>query len=763
MAEAAKKVVYDDPHVHTGPAEAETTRLRALTGVWRWALIALTAVTVFLCINQQFGLRFFVGFTPLNTEYFYLLILCMLPFTFLIFPGSARASLVRIPWYDVALFAVTAVSAVYLMIHIRRAAELGWEFGGAPDSVIWVGYAMWGVLMEALRRTGGWSLVLSVAPFTFYPLFAGASWLGPLKGTQSTPAQASAYHVLSTESLLGIPIQAFADTVIGFLIFGTALMMTGAGKFFINLAFALCGTFRGGAAKVCIFASGLLGMMSGSIVSNVLTAGTMTIPVMKKTGFRASYAGAIEACASTGAVLAPPVMGATAFVMAQFMGTTYAEVALAAVIPALLYYVGLFMQVDSYAARHGLAGLQRVELPSVVQTFKEGWYYAFVIVLLIVMLLYFKRESHAPFYATALLLVLNQWAQPGRWKTVNAINLAIAIAAILLMALTGENYDKAIAAKGAQQFDAWMNAFLLPAMGGMLLLVVLNEIFGEKRWGLAKYLTFLEVNGRTFVELIGILAGCGLLIGAFSMTGVVSSLANDLLALAGNSPMLLLAMCAVTSLILGLGLTTTACYIFLAILVGPALEKVGLNKMAVHMFIFYWGMLSSITPPVAIASFAAAGIAGAPAMKTGWESMWVGSIIYFIPFFFVLNPAFVLQPAVAGGAIPVFEALYLTITVAIGTLFICGGIQGYQAGVGDLRRSGALEWPLRVLLVVGGLVLATPGGGIMPLSNTEMELLGLAILVPVVAIAFFTVRRGELPAGAHAMAGASRALLNRRD
>ena len=165
--------------------------------------------------------------------------------------------------------------------------------------------------------------------------------------------------MLSSESLLGIPIQAFAETVIGFLVFGTALMMTGAGKFFINLAFALCGTFRGGAAKVGIFASGLLGMMSGSVVSNVLTAGTMTIPVMKRTGFSASYAGAIEACASTGAVLAPPVMGATAFVIAQFLNVSYAEVALAAIIPAALYYLGLFMQVDAYAARHGLKGLPR--------------------------------------------------------------------------------------------------------------------------------------------------------------------------------------------------------------------------------------------------------------------------------------------------------------------------------------------------------------------------------------------------------------------
>ncbi len=223
------------------------------------------------------------------------------------------------------------------------------------------------------------------------------------------------------------------------------------------------------------------------------------------------------------------------------------------------------------------------------------------------------------------------------------------------------------------------------------------------------------------------------------MTGVVSSLANDLLTIAGDNAFLLLAMCAFTSLVLGLGLTTTACYIFLAILVAPALEKVGLNKMAVHMFIFYWGMLSSITPPVAIASFAAAGIAGSPAMKTGWESMWVGSIIYFIPFFFVLNPALVLQ-----GDFPYFEALGLTAMVAIGTLFICGGIQGYQAFVGDLRRTGALEWPIRILLIVGGFVIATPGGGIVPISQWQIMTLGLVILVPPLIVALALMQRNPL-------------------
>jgi TRAP transporter 4TM/12TM fusion protein len=673
-APTPKRIEFDDPHVVVAPIEAETTRVRRLTGLWRWLLVLLTAATILLCINQQFTLRFFVGYTQLNTEYFYLLIVLMLPFTYLIFPGSSKAPLDRVPWYDVVLFLATIASGIYLMQNIRSAAELGWEFNGAPQPVIWAGLVMWFLLMEALRRTGGWSLLLSVLPFTVYPLFAEAKWLGPLKGNQSTLEQATAYHVLSTESLLGIPIQAFADTVIGFLVFGTALMLTGAGKFFINLAFAICGTFRGGAAKVGIFASGLLGMMSGSIVSNVLTAGTMTIPTMKRTGFSPSYAGAIEACASTGAVLAPPVMGATAFIIAQFLNISYAEVALAAVVPAVLYYIGLFMQVDAYAARHGLKGLAREELPGVWQTIKEGWYYVFVVALLIIMLLHFKRESHAPFYATALLLVLNQ---------------------------------------------------------------LFNK---DRRWTASTIVRFLETNGRTFVELIGILAGCGLLIGAFSMTGVVSSLANDMLRIAGENALLLLAMCAITSLILGLGLTTTACYIFLAILVAPALEKLGLNRMAVHMFIFYWGMLSSITPPVAIASFAAAGIAGAPAMRTGWESMWVGSIIYFIPFFFVMAPELVLQ-----GPSPYLPALLLGFKAAVGILTVCGGIQGYMAGVGDLRGAGWLEWPLRILLVVGGIILATPGGGILPVDTLHLGLLGLLILVPALTLAWILVSRAALP------------------
>ncbi len=241
---------FADPH--NAPQDSEITRVRSLHGLLRWLLIASAALTIFLCINQQFTLKFFVGFTPLNTEYYYGLLLISLPFVFLVFPGTSKAELDRVPWYDAFLFALTAAVSLYLMFNIRKAAELGWEFAGAPAPVIWASYVMWAALMEGLRRTGGWSLLMSILPFTLYPVFADSSWLGPMKGQQSTLEQAAGYHMLSSESLLGIPVQAFAETVIGFLVFGTALMMTGAGKFFINLSFALCGTFRGGAAKASL-------------------------------------------------------------------------------------------------------------------------------------------------------------------------------------------------------------------------------------------------------------------------------------------------------------------------------------------------------------------------------------------------------------------------------------------------------------------------------------------------------------------------------
>ena len=651
---------------------SEGARTRRLSTFWRCVLLVWTVVSILLCFNQQFTLRFFVGLTLLDTEYYWGLILVLLPLAFIVYPLKPGLHQDRVPFYDVLLFLLTSGLSIVLIWTARTSAAEGWEYSApsvAPEWALWTAIAMWAMVLEALRRAGGWVLFVIMGTFSLFPLFA-ASMPAPLTASSVTFLDAASYHIFSRESVLGIPMRAFAELVIGFLVFGTALQYSGAGAFFINLAFALCGTYRGGAAKVAIFSSGLLGSMSGSVISNVLTTGTMTIPAMKKTGFKPAMAGAIEACASTGAVLAPPVMGATAFVMAEFLNVPYSEVALAAAVPAILFYFSLFMQIDFFAGRHRMIGLKREEMPRIRDVFREGWYFIFVILLLVVLLLVMKRENWAPWLATGLLLVLNQ-------------------------------------------------------------------LFSKHRWGWADLLAFIEGNGRVFVELVAILAGIGLLVGAFSLTGLTGTLTTELLHIAGGQPLLLILMGALTSFILGMGMTITACYIFLAVLLAPSLIQAGLNPLAVHMFIMYWGMVSFITPPVALAAFAGASVAKANPIETGLNAMKIGSIIYFVPCFFVLNPSLVLQG-------DFLDFVVHFVTALIGVVLVCAGLQGYMGRIGDLRQCGWLEWPVRLALILGGLMFAAPGGGLMPLSPLEMTAAAVALSLPALAVAWMYARRAAV-------------------
>ena len=250
-------------------------------------------------------------------------------------------------------------------------------------------------------------LTVIVLLFALYPVFAD-KMPGPIAGLPQSFGDTIAYHIVSAESAFGIPMKAFGEIVVGFIVFGVALNYTGGGRFFNDVAFAMVGHIRGGAAQVGIVSSALQGSISGSVISNVISSGVVTIPAMKRTGFSATYAGAVESVASTGAVLAPPVMGSTAFVMASFLGIPYSEIALAAAIPALLFYFGLMVQVDAYAARRGLKGMRREELPRLRDTMREGWVYILVFAVLIYFMLEENREAMAPFYATALMLAINQ-------------------------------------------------------------------------------------------------------------------------------------------------------------------------------------------------------------------------------------------------------------------------------------------------------------------------------------------------------------------
>jgi TRAP transporter 4TM/12TM fusion protein len=365
----------------------------------------------------------------------------------------------------------------------------------------------------------------------------------------------------------------------------------------------------------------------------------------------------------------PPIMGATAFVMALFLEVPYRDVAIAAVIPSVLYYFGLFMQIDAYSARNGLKGLPPEEMPSLRQTMKEGWYFVAVFLLLIWMLVFLNQETIAPYYATVLLILLNQ-------------------------------------------------------------------VFPYHRWNWPKFWDFIASVGKLFAELAALLAGIGLIVGALVVTGKIGNLASDLLALAGGSIMILLLMGAFTSFVLGIGMTVTAAYVFLAIALAPALIKGGMNPMSVHMFIFYWGMLSFITPPVALGAYAAAPIAKAPPMHTGFEAMRLGSIIYFIPFFFVFDPAFIWQGEIARTA-------FLFVQAVAGITIVAGALQGYTLFIGTMSN-GPVGLFSRGCLAAGGIALAMPGNTVIHMTNMELAIWA-AVLVGIGAAVGFVDRRQLVP------------------
>ena len=625
--------------------------LRWLTGIAALgsAFLAMDSLRLF---SERPLLEFAI---ILQNHYYYALMGLLLPLCFLLNPTFSSS---KTYWLDGLLGIAAAVACAFFFANAETMLDYGWEFS-APDHAVWVSYILWALIMEGVRRTGGWILFGLVFVFSLYPIFA-ESLPGPISGMASSPADTAAYHVMSIESILGLPFRAFAQLVIGFLIFGIALQQTGGGRFFINLAFAGFGHVRGGSAKVAIVSSGLMGSMSGSVITNVLTTGQMTIPAMRKSGMEKEYAAGVESCASTGGVLLPPIMGSTAFVMATFLNVSYTTVALAAAIPALLYFFGLFMQVDAYAARKGLVGTPRDELPSFAETMKQGWYYIAAFLVLIFLLVYLQREAVAPFMATGLLLLLNQ---------------------------------------------------LSP----------------EYRWGVKQAGNFLVATGKLLMELLTIMAGVGLIVGALSITGLSGTLVNDLLYLAGDSTILLLLMGAFCSFVLGIGMTVTAAYVFLAIVLAPALIQGGLEPMSVHLFILYWGMLSFITPPVALGAFAAASIAESSALATGFKAMRLGSVIYFIPFFFVLEPALIMSGEW-------HETLVAAVKVGLGIILIAGSLQSYLFAVGFVDKSGIQGAVGRFLMALGGGLIALPASDMIGITIGQAALFSIGLVIAMIGV-----------------------------
>lgn len=626
------------------PDSALQTALRAI-------VMVLGALGVIMAINQQFLLNIF-GFQPLGNAYLYYLIGIFLALAFLTLPATAMNPR-RFWWLNIILAIAAMGSAGWLGFHGLDIIQKGWEYD-APLGADIAASVLIVLVLEGVRRAGGPILLFTALLFGTYPLYADYM-PGFLWGTEYSLVGTVRAHVLGVESIIGIPMQVVAELVIGFVIFGSVLVATKGSDFFMELASALLGHSRGGPAKVAVMGSGILGSLSGSVISNILTSGPFSIPTMRRVGYPAHYAAAVEACASTGATLMPPVMGTVAFVMASFLGVQYSSIVIAAVIPAILFYVALLFQVDMYAARRGLKGLPRSETPPIWPVLKSGWPYLLSLAVLIFVLMGLRMEARSPYYASIVMLLATAFRKDTRLTLARA--------------------------------------------KGLLLDISCN-----------------------IASLVAVLAGIGLVVGGLSYTGVAGAFSRELLLYAGGNTALMLIAGAVTSFVLGMGMTVTACYIFLSILLAPALVQAGLNPIASHLFILYWGMLSYITPPVALAAITAANVAGSKPMKTGFHAMRLGMPLFVLPFIFVYDPALIME----GSWLQIIERVGLTV------LAIWAITSAFESWIYKVGRIGIAS---RIAFGAGGILVLFP--------ELTTSLIGAAVLVGVIVVNLGLGRRRD--------------------
>jgi TRAP transporter 4TM/12TM fusion protein len=526
----------------------------------------------------------------------------------------------RVPWFDWLLAPAGLAVGLYVAVLYPRIA---YQLAVLSADKLVLGALAVLLVLEATRRLVGWALVAVAIAAILYARFA---WIlpGVLYGKGSSWERITVYLYLDSAGVLGVALAVTASIVVAFVLFGQVLYAVGGDRFLTDFALVAMGRFRGGSAKVAVVSSTLFGTVSGSAVSNVAVDGAITIPMMKRTGYPPHLAAAIEAVASNGGQIMPPVMGAAAFLIAEFLSVPYGQVALAALLPALLYYLALFTQIDLEAAKHGLAGLPRAEIPTLRAVLRRGWVFLIPLGLLV------------------YTLMIAVW---------DAGRAGIAAAVVTL---------------------------------------IVGVVGRETRPTVAAIVRSVLDTGRILLDLVTISALAGLVIGALQLSGFTSKLPIVLTTLAGGDALSLLALSALVCVVLGMSLPTVVVYITLAVLVAPALTQLGIAPLAAHLFLFYFGMLSLITPPNCLATFTAAAIAGANFWKTGWTGMRLGIVAYVVPFVFVYHPALVFQ----GTAREIVAALA---TAAAGVVLLAVGCAGYL-----FRPLGTAR---RALVIVAGLLL----------------------------------------------------------
>ena len=580
-----------------------------IAGSIAWSLDLFRAVGLVLFAEQFVAAAYGIG----------------LALTFLRFPARTRAAANGPRWYDWTCAALSLAACGYVA---ARFPELTVLAGTQTPDLVALAAALTALTTEAVRRTIGWSLVVILAAIAGYVLI-GHLVPGQLQTRQAGATNVLVYLNLDNNGLLGLILQITVIVIIPFVLMGQLLMRSGGSAFFNDLAISLMGRYRGGAAKMAVIGSSLFGMISGIAAANAVAVGVVTIPLMKRSGMSARLAGAVEACASNGGQLMPPVMGAVAFVMADFLQIPYKEVAIAAILPSVMYYAALFIQADLEAARYGFGKVEADKIPRALRVLANGWLFL------------------VPFVVLVYTMFALNWEPE--------MSAMAACAAIIVL-----GFAVGYAGTRMKLKDVW--DAIVEAGGGLC-------------------------------EILVISAAAGFIMGLFQVSGLAFAFAAWLVNLGGESLLVLLVVAAVASIILGMGLPTLGVYVLLAILVAPALVKVGVPPLAAHMFILYFGMMSLITPPVAPAAYVAAAIAQAPSMATGWTAMRFGWSAYIVPFLFVYSPAILMM----GG---VFDIAVVTVTSLAGIWLICAAMTGYFTRLLGIQT--------RVAFTVAGIMLLLP-------------------------------------------------------
>ncbi|GIN67800.1 TRAP transporter permease [Bacillus sonorensis] len=561
---------------------------------------------------------------------------------FLLFPATKNlkaAGTCKVAWYDAVLAVLGAGVGVYWVINYETIVT---GIGLITTVDFYVGLLAVLLVLEATRRAVGLPITIIAGLFLLYGLY-GSSLPGFLSHNGLTLERLIQTMYFTTEGILGTPLAVSSTFIFLFILFGAFLVQTGVGQYFNDLAVAVAGRSTGGPAKVAIFSSALQGTISGSSVANVVTSGSFTIPMMKKLGYKKEFAGAVEASASTGGQLMPPIMGAAAFLMVEFIGggITYWDIAKAAAIPAVLYFTGIWIMTHFEAKRLGLRGLRKEEMPNRKEVFKK-------------------------------------------------IYLLLPIVAVVFLLMTGITVMHA-------------------ALYSIVLAVIVGFFNKDTRMGVKGIIQALADGARMALSVAAATAAAGIIVGVVTKTGLGLKLANGLLDLAGGALLPSLFLTMIAALVLGMGSPTTANYVITSTIAAPALIMLSVPDLSAHLFVFYFGIVADITPPVALAAFAAAGVAGGEPIRTGVISAKLAVAAFIIPYVFVLSPELLMIDA------HWYEIIWVIFTALAGMIAIGAGMIGYW-----MRK---VFWFERILAALSGLLLIYPEG------YTDMIGLGIFLLL----------------------------------